>query len=82
MTAIVGLWLSTGWALNRCFYGIVGPLLFAVLNGGWGVCDALVEGKRGPVMSVSVHCVHNNIIPHITTPTRFVWVLISAMAKE
>ena len=24
--AIVGLWLSTGWALNRCFYDFLGSL--------------------------------------------------------
>ena len=57
-----------GWELNRCFYEILGPLFVAVLNGGLGACDVLVEGKRGPVMSVIVHSVHNSIVPHIATP--------------
>ena len=51
---------STVWVLNRCFQGILGPLFF--------VCDALVEGKRGSFMSMIVHYVHNNIVPHIATP--------------
>ena len=44
---------------DRCF--------FVVLNAGLGNRDALVEGKRGSFMSVIVHSVHNNIVPHIAT---------------
>ena len=36
------------------------------LNGALGVCDALVEGKRGQsclIMSVIVHSVHNSMVP-------------------
>ena len=40
-----------------------------VLNAGLGVCDALVEGRRGSFTSVMVHSVHNNIVPHIATPS-------------
>ena len=54
------------------FFGfLLGPLFFVVLNGGLGVCDVLLEGKRGSVMSVIVHSVHNNIVPHIATPCCF-----------
>ena len=38
------------------------------LNGGLGVCDVLVEGKGGSVMSVIVHSVHNNAVPHVAIP--------------
>ena len=60
--------LSTGWALNRRFEEILGPLFLLVQNGGLGVCRVFVQGKRGSVMFVIVHCVHNNIVPHIATP--------------
>ena len=53
------------------FFG--GPLFFVVPNAGLGVCDALVEGKRGSFMSVIVHSVHQQ---HCTThhnPTLLVW---------
>ena len=59
---------STEWALNCCFQDFLGLLSFVVLNAGLGVCDALVEGKRGLFMSVIVHSVHNNIVPHSATP--------------
>jgi hypothetical protein len=59
---------STEWALRGCFQDFLGPLFFVVLNAGLGVCDAFVEGKRGSFMSVIVHSVHNNIVPHIATP--------------
>ena len=52
---------GTEWALNRCFQDFLGPLLSVVLNVGLGVCDALVEGKGGAVMSVIVRSVRNNI---------------------
>ena len=45
--------------------------VFVVQNGGLGVCRAFVQGKRGSVMFVivhCVHCVHCNIVPHIATP--------------
>ena len=32
------------------------------------VCEALVEGKWGSLMSMMVHSVHNNIVLHIATP--------------
>ena len=54
----------------------MGPLFFVVLNAGWGVRDALVEGKRGSFLSVIVHSVRNNIVPHTATPC----CLISARA--
>ena len=38
-----------------------------VSNVRLGVLEAAVEGKRGSFMSVSVHSVHNNILPHIAT---------------
>ena len=59
--------LSTGWALNRRFEEILGPL-FLVQNGGLGVCRVFVQGKRGSFMSVMVHFLHNNIALHIGTP--------------
>ena len=55
---------STG----RCFQDFLGPLLFVVLNAGLGICDALVEGKKGSFMSVIVLSVHNNIVPHVANP--------------
>ena len=51
------------------FCGNFGTTVFLVQNGGLGVCRALEEGKRGSVMSVMVHSVHNNIVPHIATPS-------------
>ena len=58
---------STEWALNHRFQDFLGPLFFVVLNAGLGVCNALVEGKRGSFMSVSVHSVHNTVVPRIAT---------------
>ena len=58
---------SAECALNRCFQDFLGPLCFVVLDAGLGVCDALVE-RGGSFMSVIVHSVHNNIVPHIATP--------------
>ena len=60
--------LSTGWALNRRFEEILGPLFLWSRKEGLGVCRALVQGKRGSSMSVMVHSVHNNIVLHIATP--------------
>ena len=60
--------LSTGWALNRRFEEILGPLCSWSRKEGLGVCRALVQGKRGSVMFVMVHSLHNNIVPHIATP--------------
>ena len=60
--------LSTGWALNRRFEEILGPLFSWSRKEGLGVCRALVQGKRGSVMFVMVHSLHNNIVPHIATP--------------
>ena len=46
------------------FSGLLGPVFFfVVLNAGLGVCGALVEGKRGSLMSVIVHSVKSNIAP-------------------
>ena len=59
---------STVWALNRCFQDFLGPLFLLVLNAALGACDTLVEGTRGSFMSVIVHSVHYNIVPHIATP--------------
>ena len=56
-----------GVGLNRCFQDFLGPLFFMVPNAGLGVCDALVEGKRGSFTSVSVHSVNNNVVPRIAT---------------
>ena len=50
------------------FEGNFGTAVFVVQNGGLGVCRAFVQGKRGSVMSVMVHSVHNNIVLHIGTP--------------
>ena len=63
---------STEWALNRCVQDFLGPLFFVALIAGL-VCDTLVEGKRGSFMSVVVHYVHTNIVPHIATPCLSVW---------
>ena len=57
-----------GVGVEPLFSGFLGPLFCVVLDAGLGVCDALVEGKRGSFMSVIVHSVHNNIVPHIATP--------------
>ena len=43
MTTIVRLWLSTEWALNRCFCGPHVRL---------GINEGVVEGKRGTFISV------------------------------
>ena len=59
---------ATEWALNRCFLDLLGPLFCVVLNAGLGICGALVEEKRGSSMSVSVHSVHHNIVPHVAAP--------------
>ena len=60
--------LSTEWALTRRFEEILGPLSLWSRKEGLGVCRALVQGKRGPVMFVIVHSLHNNFVPHIATP--------------
>ena len=63
-----------GRALSRSFQDFLGPPFCVVLNAGLGVCDAPVEGKGGSFMSVMVHSVHNNIVPHVAPPpppTRF-----------
>ena len=48
------------------FQDFLGPLFVVVLKAGLGVCDALVEGRGGSFMSVIVHSVHHNTVPHIT----------------
>ena len=59
---------STEWALPL-FSGFFRTAFFVVLNAGLGVFDALVEGKKGSfIISVIVHSVHNNIVPHVATP--------------
>ena len=63
-----GLIQATEWALNRCFQDFLGHLFFEVLNAGLGVCDAMAEGKGGSFVSVMVHSIDNNIIPHIAAP--------------
>ena len=59
-----GLVQATEWALNCCFQDFLGPLFFVVLNTGFGVCDALVEGMRGSFMSVIVHSVPTHCTTH------------------
>ena len=59
---------KNGVGIEPLFLGFLGPLFFVVLNGGLGVCDALVEGKRDSFMSVIVHSAHNDILPHLATP--------------
>ena len=53
------------------YTGNLGLLLFVVVNGGFGVCEALVEGKRGSVMFVIVHSAHNSTVLHIAIPCCF-----------
>ena len=62
------------------FLSFFGTAVFVALNGGLDVCDALVPGRRGSVMSVSVHSVHHSIVPHTAT-ARFVWMGIAAMTS-
>ena len=53
---------------HRRFRDFLGLLFFVVVHAGLGVRDALVEGKRDSFMSVIVHSVHNNTVPHIAPP--------------
>ena len=57
-----------GVGVEPLYSGFFGTAVFVVLHAGLGVCDALVEGKGGSSMSVSVHSVHKNTVPHIATP--------------
>ena len=55
---------SDGVGVEPQCSGFFEPLLFAVLNAGLGVRDALVEGQRGPFVSVLVQSVHHNTSYH------------------
>ena len=49
------------------FLGLFWSAIFVVPHVSLGVCEVVVEGKRGSFMSVTLYCVHDNIVPHIAT---------------
>ena len=54
---------SMEWVLNSYFQDFLGPLYGRI----WCLWR-IVAGKRGSFMSVIVHSVHTNIVPHIASP--------------
>ena len=60
--------LSTGWALNRRFEEILGPLFLWSRMEDWVFVECLYRERGAQSCLCIVHCVHNNIVPRIATP--------------
>ena len=53
--------------MNRRFEEILGPLFLWFRMEDWVFVERLYR-ERGAQSCLIVHCVHNNIVPHIATP--------------